>query len=505
MSDPGSSRRLRQASTLGAGVLLAAALLVLVNYFGWKYHLRADWTASEIYTLSEKSTNVLEALAADVEAVVYMDPTDELYRPVMELLSRYEAASPRLTIREIDPARNPIEAQELVARYQIDALNVIVFDGGGQQRIVEAGDLAEYDYSGMQFGEAPRLVSFNGEERFTSVLLELTESEKPKVLFTTGHGELELSDFSPAGLSGVQDLLERDNFEVESWSSLGATEVPAGTRLIVVAGPTGNFVPPEVDLLEAFVSDGGRLLLLLDPTLSPAGGLVDTGLEPLLEQFGITLGRDIVVDPANPLPFFGPETIVVERYGAHPITRSLEQAGLPAILSLARSVRAEEQLDGYRAVELIETSDAGWGETDLDDLGAVELDDDDVSGPVSLGVALEAIDDPPAADTVDDDLAEGDVDVTDAPASRERLVVIGDSTLATNAQLRNIGNVTLLSSALNWLAERDELVAIPPKTPESVRLTLTAAQIRKIFWFVVLGMPALVVAVGIAIHRRRRS
>ena len=53
------------------------------------------------------------------------------------------------------------------------------------------------------------------------------------------------------------------------------------------------------------------------------------------------LGADIVVDPANPLPFFGAETIFVQATGEHPVVRSLAQARVPVILPLARSVGAK--------------------------------------------------------------------------------------------------------------------------------------------------------------------
>ncbi len=510
-----TKKAMTEASTLGVGVVLVAALLALVNYFGWKYHKRMDWTASEIYSLSEKSENVLKELAQDVDVVVYMEPTGELYGPVMELLARYEAASPRLILREVDPGRNLAEAQELVDRYRIDSDNVIVFDSAGERRFVEANDLAEYDYSGVQFGQGPRMVGFAGEQQFTSALLELTQSERPKVVFTSGHGELQLSDFSPTGLSAARELLERDNFEVESWESLGASSVPEGVELIAIVGPVGNFVQPEIDLLESFLQAGGRLLVLLDPTLSPAGGLVTTGLESLLGRYGIEVGNDIVVDPANPLPFFGADTIYVTSYGSHPITRSLAQAQLPTILSLARSVTPAESIEGYAITELVETSAEGWGESDLDNLGSIQLDEGDLAGPVSIGVALAATGDDGAAggdasgELPDETTEAVDIDSPESDGGSEqnrgeRIVVLGDATFATNAQLQNVGNLTLLSNTLNWLAEREALVAIAPKTPESIRLSLTSSEMRRIFWFVVLGLPLAVIAVGVAIHQRRK-
>lgn len=480
-----------QVSTSGAAILLIAVVFLMVNYLGSKYHQRFDWTASEIYSLSQKSMQLLEELDRDVEAVVFMEPNDELYAPVKELLARYDAASARISVREVDPSRNLAEAQAFVDRHGIADRNIILFESDGDRRLVETGDLADYDYSGLQFGQAPRMTGFKGEQSFTSALLELTESERARVTFTTGHGELPLSDFAPGGLSGAQELLERDNFEVESWGSLGQPAVPDGTKLIVIAGPTANFIEPEIEVLTDFLDQGGSLMVLLDPTLSPAGGVVETGLEPLLGRYGVTVGSDIVVDPANPLPFFGADTIFINSYGSHAITGPLEQAELPTILSLARSVSLDDDIAGYETARLFETSPEGWGETNLADLGAVQFDADDVAGPVSLGVAL--------SETSDENVAgEGETGGT-------RLVVIGDATFATNAQLRNTGNLTLLSNALNWLAEREALVAIAPKTPESVRLSLSSSEMRGILWFVVLGLPALVIGLGIYIHRRRRS
>lgn len=491
--------RTAQASMLSAGILLVTALFLMVNYLGWKYHQRFDWTASEIYSLSEKSTQVLDALDQDVEIVVFMEPNDELYAPVKELLARYEAASPRITLREVDPSRNLAEAQAFVDRNGITDRNVILFSSGDDDRLVEAADLADYDYSGLQFGQAPTMTGFKGEQSFTATLLELTESERARVVFTTGHGEAPLSDFSPTGLSGVQELLERDNYEVESWASLGSSAVPENTQLVVIAGPTANFVEPELDLLAAYLDGGGSLMVLLDPTLSAGGGLVDTGLGAFLDRYGVRVGDDIVVDPANPLPFFGADTIFVNNYGTHEITTSLRQAELPTILALARSVTLADDIEGYDTAQLLSTTDEGWGETNLEALGAVQFDDEDLAGPVSLGVALrETVAEAPAAEEGEEDAAE------DAAPAGARLVVIGDADLATNAQLRNTGNLTLVSNALNWLAERESLIAIAPKTPESVRLSLTSGEMRGIFWFVVVGLPALVVALGLYIHRRRR-
>lgn len=511
----GMSRGLVKGSTLSVGILLAIGLTVLVNIVSWKYYGRFDWTSGQIYSLSEKSLNVLAGLDKDIEVTVMLGPQSGAFAEARELLERYESRSNHLSVRVVDPEKNLIEAQQLVDKYELSQLDVVVLESDEDRRVVEAADLVDYDYSAMQYGGAPQVTGFKGEQLFTGAIIELIESRKPKILFTSGHGEASISDFSPAGMSDLRELLGRDNFELEEWASLGEPAVPGGADLVVVAGPRSGFIEPEVSVLKKYLDDGGRMLLLIDPTLSQFGGLEPTGLELLLAEHGVALGQDIIVDPGNPIPFFGPDTIFVGSYLDHDVTRSLLQADLQVILPLARSVAAGEAVEGIEVKDLFTTSSEGWGETDLENLTAVERHDEDLQGPVSLAVAVRIAE----GDTVTAELAEeaaseavaaeGEAAQTDTPAmeglsDQTRLVVIGDSDFASNGQIRSASNVVLASNALNWLVERESLVGIPPKTPEQTKLTLSASQLSTVTWLVMVIMPGLAVAAGIAVHLRRR-
>ena len=477
-------RWLVRTGTLSAGVLLIAALLVIVNYFGHKYHKRFDWTSSRLYTLSEKSANVVRDLDKDVEFVVFLQPGDELYEPVRELLSQYDAASQRVRVRYVDPQRDRMEAERLIQQYQISGYGVVVASGK-DKRVIPSNDLAELDFSGMQMGQAPTLAAFKGEQLFTGAILQLGEGRKPKVIFTTGHGERSLDDQGPEGLAGIQQLLGQDNFDVEEWSALGKTTVPPGTDLVVVAGPRSPFLQPELSALAAYLNGGGRVLAMIEPTLGQAEGmgLTPTGFETWLGQFGVELGNDIVVDPPNTIPGFTAATLFANEYGDHPVTNALSQSRLPVLVSVARSVGRNETA-GYTITELARTSGEGWGETDLAALSEVERGEDDLAGPVPLGVAVEA------------DKGEG---------RKMRLLVFGDSDFATNQLIQaNSPNQILLSNSLNWLVAREALLAIPPRKTEQVRLNLTQEQGYTVYAIALLLLPALAAIAGVVVWSRRR-
>jgi ABC-type uncharacterized transport system involved in gliding motility auxiliary subunit len=486
--EPLKRRRLVKTGTLSAGILLILALLTILNYFGWKYYKRFDWTGSKIYSLSEKSREVLKQLHGDVEVVMLMSPEQQrnVYEPTRELLERYAAASPHVHLQIVDPEKNAALAEQLARRYSVTTAGV-VFASGKDRRVVDGSELADFDYSGMQMGQQPEMTGYKGEEQFTSALLQLAEGRKPKVLFTTGHGERALDDPGPRGLSDARELLGRDNFEIDEWASIGKTAVPDKTDLVVIAGPTGTFLPPELAALTAYVQAGGRLLVLLDPTLS-GSTLVNTGLEGWLAGYGVKVDNDIVVDPANPMPFFGSETLFVRDYADHPITKALRSGKVPVIVSLARSVDkapAPPAGSNSEVTELLHTSSDGWGETDLAHLDQVTKDARDVPGPVSLGVAVEVK--PPAGGR---------------PA---RLVVYGDSDFAAKQLVEaNVGNSILLVNSLNWLVERESLLGIPPRKTEQVHLTMSQGELRMLYFLTLILLPGLAVAAGIWVYFRRR-
>jgi ABC-type uncharacterized transport system involved in gliding motility auxiliary subunit len=501
-------RQLVKTGTLSAAVLLLAALLLIVNYFGFKYYKRFDWTRTHLYSLSDQTRRVLANLPRDVDAVVFLSPQDELYPPLKETLERYAVASPRNHLREIDPEKRPLEAQKLIDQYNVKNDGLVLDAGKSSQRVLDKAELADFDFSGVQFGQKPQMTGFKGEQVITGALVQLSDGRRPKVLFTTGHGEVSLDESGQPGqpgqrsLAGAQETLTRYGFDISEWASLGQTSVPPGTDAVVIAGPKGSFVQPELDVLTGYLKSGGRLLVLLDPVLSRATGqgMTSTELEAWLGGYGVKVDADIVVDPSNPLPFFGPETIYVNKFGDHPITKPLQQDKLPVLLSLVRSV-GKGSAPGYTVTALLETTPSGWGETDLVHLDQLSKGPTDVPGPVTVAVAVSQGAPEPPADP------EAPPPTAPKPANPKgpRLVVIGDSDFAGTQLLRaNVGNAVFLSNSLNWLVDRPQLLAIPPKKTEQVHLSLTGPEIRAVYLLSLLALPGLAVILGGVVYFKRR-
>lgn len=480
---------------VGAAILVFLGILALLNWLGARHYRRFDWTRSGLYTLSDKTTNVLKELKAPVTVTVFMPDNVPLFPEVQELLKRYRTASPVITVQTLDPTRNRAQAQKFVEESGVRGW-AVVFRSGEKKKVVTEDQLAEFDFSRARMGADPSIRSFKGEQVFTSAILTVTQTKKPNVLFVSGHGERKFEGRTRESFSEVAEALRADNCDVEEWASLGAKEVPPGTDCLVVAGPRTSFAASEVEVLKKYLSGGGRALLFLDVEFAPGsrGALTDFGLEPLLTDFGLKLENDIVIDPKNALPMYGADTIFAKSFRPHAITKLLQ--GTAVVFPLARSIGiAEKPPAAYKATPLVETSAEGWGETNLKDIEKkVEKDAQDIKGPVALAVAVESTE-PPA----------GEPAKADAPKTKTRLVVAGDADFASNAGIANSANRNLVTASANWVMEREALVAIAPKAPDQVSATLSQGDMRQLFIMIFLVLPAAAIAMGVAIWMRRRS
>ncbi len=477
-----ASSRTQYRLTLGISVVIGFGILVLVNYLASRHYRRFDWTRSGIYSLSEKTDKVLKDLKTPVTVTIFMNAESPLYRETTEVLSRYKAKNALITVESLDPTRNRARAEQLVKEFGVKS-ETVVFKAGDKKKYVTSDQLAELDFTRARMGGEPTIKAFKGEQEFTSAILAVTQAKAPKVVFTTGHGERKSDARARDGFFSVAETLRRDNCTVEDWPSLGAADVPAGTDAVVIAGPKTAFTEPEAAVLKKYLENGGRALLFLDAELEPgAATMSDFGLKGVLADVGLRLDSDIVVDPKNALPLMGAETVFAKSFRAHPITRILE--GSAVVFPLARSIGVVEKPPaGWTDTILVETSADGWGETDLANLENVKKDDKDVKGPVPLAVAAESS--PPGK-------------------PKSRVVAFGDADFASMGGMSNGANIYLVSAAINWVLERESLVAIPPKPADQVSLNLSRGDIARMTIIALLLLPLAAVGLGLAVWVKRR-
>ena len=491
-------RRVLSSLSFLATLALLVALFIMVNFIASRRYARWDLTKQKATALSEKTLQVLKSLKEPVTVTVFYQPAPGLYGLIKDELAEYERAGPKLKVEYVDPDQDIARAKRLAQQFQIETLNVVIFESGlpaapgsGAQagtrhKYLSDTDLADYDYSSLRTGGEPHVKAFKGEDAFTSAIINVTQAQTSTVWVTSGHGEKAVDAAEPAGLADVKTALEQQNMSVEPVTLLERTDIPASVKLIIIPGPTRRFTESEAALLTGYLQRGGRVLLLIDP-------LVDAGLEPLLQQWGVVLCNDIVVDPARQLPFVSAANLFVTDYTDHPIVKKMKT--LMTLYPLARSVRPVQSApEGVTVAPLARTSATGWGETKTSVEQFQFNEGEDLKGPVPIAVAAERLSAPPDGGPQ-----------AGAVSSRARLVVFGDSDFIINAQLANVGNKDMLLGAIYWLTEQEQLIGIGPRPIESIKLTLTGSQLTRVFWFSLFSMPLTCAILGVGMWWLRRQ
>jgi ABC-type uncharacterized transport system involved in gliding motility auxiliary subunit len=373
--------------------------------------------------------------------------------------------------------------EKLVNQYGLTEDEVVVFDIAGKSKIVRQGDLADVEV--VEGRQKPVMTAFKGEQAFSSAIQGLLQDEIPVVYFLVGHGEKRVTDFDPlSGLSGIRDIILRDNLNVEELVLSGENRVPDDAAAIVIAGPDSKMSMVEVEMIEDYLNHSGHVMIMID-------ALKETGLEDLLRRWGVALREDVVVDPENTLKG---SDVHIRRYYVHPISilmQSATQFILPrSIEPLVAEQDAGADEDRPSVVPLFYTSEKSWSETQFEATTArFDEDTGDRKGPVSLAVAIER---GPTQQMLD------------VQIDPSRMVVFGDSDFVSNGNMVG-GNADLFMNALNWLLDREELMAIAPKPIEEVRLSLSVKELSRLFWINVAGVPLVAVVIGFIVWLKRRK
>lgn len=496
--DFGSVRPIRRLNRL-TQALLAIALAVVVNFLASlpEFRLRHDITSDRRHSLAPESAETVRAAGRRspvgvgrnqgwVKAVLVTndvsEPAQIVRARLLKLLDSYVVESGRngpawFSVELAGGGRNAPLISELAARHGVpDASVALILSCGSRAKYVSYRELVTKEGG------------FRGEEVVTSALIEVTEDKAAICYVTTGHGELGVEDALPErGMSLLSRQLRNRNFEVRQLNLAAVAEVPRDAAMVLIAGPTTPFSASENARLRNYLYErNGRVLAMLDPGR-------EHGLEPTLAEWAI-FSPDAELQEPDPARRTTDGDIALIRLEEkeHPLTKILKEQNLPLIASRIRPARFDEGSapDSTLGVwQLVFSSDAAWGETDLV-RRPVRFDPDrDQPGPVCLAAAAERA----------TGIRKG------VGGAGGRLVVIGTSQIAANQRLNRGGNRAFVTQCAAWLTDRDRAVSLPARAEGEYQLNATASD----FWALALRfslIPLAVLAVGLAVSVwRRRS
>jgi ABC-type uncharacterized transport system involved in gliding motility auxiliary subunit len=482
----------------GEIVLYTAGLIGILAALAWlsiSFPARIDMTEEGKYSLSKQTATMLKRLEKPVHITFFHDP---MMRETVELYQLIAEQTDKVTLELYDPMLNPAQAR----------LRGVQFAG-----------------TAIMESEGRKLqISGSSETDIANGILRVSMGVQQTVCFLDGHREpdpfsQETHDHLEGaaghshglgtqyvlhqqhGMAKARNALEILNYKVEKISLLrrATAKVLPHCSLLVVAGPQLELLPIEVATIRTFLAAGGNAFFMLDP-------FVRTGLEPILREYGIVADDDIVIDEASHF-WADPSSPAVTDYYYHQIARDLPLTFFPGARSLSPT---PQRIPGVNVIPIANSSKQSFGETDAQ---RAQFDKDkDLPGPATLMAVANrrpAAADDPLYRSPQEVIAGSVRDATkesphNSATVRSRIAVVGDSDFATNSFFHIMGNGKLFLNTVNYLAARENLIGLEPRTYDLPRVNLTNRQMKGTFFLAVILIPALLAAVGFAVWWKQR-
>ena len=289
-------------------IMLAAFLgiVIVANFVSFENNNRIDVTATNQFSLSDRTKQLLDNLEQEVEVIAFYkveNPSGDLSAltreiKVEETFREFEAArASKFHSEFVDPDVSPQRVAQYFGTTPVAFVNesiVVKLMGSDNVDVIQPRDP---DYSRL-------------EQKLVSSILLVTGQEQKAVYFITGHGERNINsrDDDADGYSAVRDGLEQDNYRVDTlrWAATDDdVTVPDDAALLVIARPVDELPDSQAQVLDLYLrgrkADGterreaGRVIFLGDPDTP------DT-FRQFFASWGVIVGSGYIRDLDASLP-----------------------------------------------------------------------------------------------------------------------------------------------------------------------------------------------------------
>lgn len=565
-------RRVKASSETTAFLLMLAIGLVLLNVLSVFYYTRIDLTERRLHSLSDGTKRLLSNLEDRLTVRAYFSkdlppPFNSHERAVRDLLEEYESNSHgKLIVEIIHPDGN----EELEEQAREEGVEKVAHTA------LQADQAHQVDgYRGVSFhyrGESDRIpvlqqrADISGlEYDFTTNIRRVVEratGEKRTIGFVMGHGEPGVNLPPPRrnqmepepepGISYLNKLI--DNYALREVTLERDKVTPDDFRGLMVVGPAEEIPDADLYAIDQFLMRGGSVAFFVNGVnveesqmgINATTNANETGLDALLQTYGVQVGHDVVLDTQTDLFMVSVRTpignmAIPRPYPGWPHLSADEIAEDHALLfrlpgltllwpSTVRITREAAENENIEARVLARTTENAWSVRDNFDLDPGQEEDEwmeQVEAATSKGrfpliVELKgrfhshfAKSGRPARAP-----AEGEEEVepeelehlSDSQAPG-RILVVGD---ADFMNIQYVGsqrrprhapsNLTFLMNTLDWLAEDEDLIEIRAKRLEDPSLPeMSDAKRNWIKWGNIIAWPMLFLIFGIIRWSWRKS
>jgi len=481
------------------GTLGLVALAIMVSLVGGRIRGRLDLTPGKVYTLSGATRDILDGLDDLVTIKLFISselPPEFLpiSRDLEDLIRDFDSqGGDNVRVIRLFPDDDD-DAQTEATTLGIQRIQFNVF--GEEELQVRQGYLGvAIQYAGESEAIPVVQQTRDLEYRVASALRSLTSERQPGVGFLSGHGEQSLL----SNLRIVESQLQED-YALQTISLDSASvSIPDTLDVVVIANPAQPMSAAESEALQAYVQNGGSLLLIVsgvraDQASRIAGAVARPGIDRLLLPYGISLSDRLVIDlrsRANIPMRDGSGGVYAIPYPLWPMTIPASDhmvvRGVSSVIATWAGGINVNQVDTLRVIPLLGTTESGG----------------------TLGVPVSIVPDQDWTSLVGDLVpqlvaaalipGQGDTDGRMVLVTSPELVL--DDFLPGNPEA-----MLFFQNAIDWLAQDEALISIRAKDRSPPRLLFPSSIHRDATKYGnMIGIPLLFVVLGIMRSGRRRS
>ncbi len=449
-------------------ILIVISIGAILTHIGFRRNFRYDFTYNKMFSLSELTVKTLRTLDKDVKVVAFFPGSTAESNMIKELLEEYRRHSARFSFSIVDPMRDPVITRSM----NVGAIGTVVV-----QSEISRHDLYNKDLFKMPDHKAPpgAKPQFLGEQALTSAIYNVTSGERRRIMFVKGHGEPSINGYQAVDLAGANELLTKENFDVEE-ISLVEQEIETGISALVIVAPKLDFLESELEKIKTYLNTNGNLMVALDPSKN-----IEKLEAFLLKEFGVKANNDIVVDPRGIQRNYW---TVAPDFPDHEIVSPIKDKDMLALMFHCQSLDIQAK-DEYKVTPFLKTIANSWAKRKLQENEQLHIgfeEGRDERGPFNIGLAIEQSE----------------------KASGTRAVIFGDSDFFANGLIGSLANRDVFINSVNWMVGQPHLIAIRPRVLEIPRIILDENDAGKIFTFSVFVSPALIMLLGLCVYLYRK-
>jgi gliding-associated putative ABC transporter substrate-binding component GldG len=363
------------------GLLAVIAIVIVANILSSLFFYRIDLTKDKRHSLSKSTIEMLKNLEDRVYFRVYLKGKDQpadyqlFAKQVEQMLQNFRSYSKNVYYEFIDPIEGKTneEVNAILGEFVKKGLEPIPISredaNGYSTHVVIPGAIVSYrnhEYPAKVVVADPSgadWMKYSNEEleyNLVAPVRRLLKTEKPKVAYLDGHGELDFwntcwtamqlqrfYNVSRISIDGKINALR--NISIDDTVSGNLVLGDNKYDVLIVAQPTQPFKEYDKYVIDQFIMRGGKVLWLIDNTTASLDSLQSVGeffatpralyINDLFFTYGVRFNTDLIQDlSCMPVPqqvsvigdqpqykFMAfPYCLDIVNFGNHPIVRNLK-------------------------------------------------------------------------------------------------------------------------------------------------------------------------------------